>query len=287
MKAHQSWKCYFFSPPPCPCALWCHSLLQQNREWHLIPWHVTFFMAAGGVKTFICSLNRNQFNQSIFFQVKPSSSPFYMSPAMLLTELQIIRISFQKRSLRSFVNICLSSFWGKSVWNRRSFWHFHSNQGIEIDNESHPLSLTELTGFTLKAILSRKSVRELDLFLCAFNYTRLAGLQSPESRVKHSSRQGGRGKKQEAGGSPAHLRVHSAATFTSATGGSCEFHSILSDKPVRDCVQVSSTSLSTIQKPLYSILNPLMSYDDRRLGAFYDHSSVCALCSESVTFFFQ
>lgn len=40
------------------------------------------------------------------------------------------------------------------------------------------------SGFSLEAFLNRKSGRELDLSLCAFNYTRLAGLQSPESRGK-------------------------------------------------------------------------------------------------------
>jgi len=38
-----------------------------------------------------------------------------------------------------------------------------------------------LGGFSLKAILNRNSSRELDLSLCTFNYTRLAGLQPPES----------------------------------------------------------------------------------------------------------
>ncbi len=40
------------------------------------------------------------------------------------------------------------------------------------------------SGFSLEAFLNRKSGGELDLSLCAFNYTWLAGLQSPESRGK-------------------------------------------------------------------------------------------------------
>lgn len=78
--------------------------------------------------------------------------------------------------------------------------------------------------------VNRNGGRELDLSLYAFNYTWLAGLQSPESRgeapVKTEEKDGG---ESEERGSQPPLRVNSTDTFTRPTGGCWSSPSILSD----------------------------------------------------------
>lgn len=136
------------------------------------------------------------------------------------------------------------------------------------------------SGFSLEAFLNRKSGRELDLSLCAFNYTRLAGLQSPESwgkahvRTSHSDgssvlpylntleggREGGRNGESERLEDRRHhwgqYRVNAADTFTRATGGCRSFLSILTDtqwKQLSRKIQVTSKSQPANSHIEYSI----------------------------------